>query len=62
MCYWGSPRVSIAMYQISNTDYATMLRTLRAFCETKGTTIREQEDRRKAALLRRKLERKNRID
>jgi hypothetical protein len=50
------------MYQISNTDYATMLRTLRAFCETKGTTIREQEDRRKAALLRRKLERKNRID
>lgn len=47
------------MYQISNTDFALLLRLLRAFVETKPTTRREQENRRRAVLLRRKMERKS---
>lgn len=46
------------MYRISNTDYALLLRLLRCFAETKGNTLRESEQRRKALLLRRRLEKK----
>lgn len=46
------------MYQISNTDYEQVLRLLRAFSLTTGKSLREQNQRRMAVLLRRKLERK----
>ena len=46
------------MYKISNTDFERALRLLRSFAATKGGTLREQEERRKAKLLIRKLERK----
>ena len=46
------------MYQISNTDYEQVLRLLRAFSLTTGKSLREQNQRRMAALLRCKLERK----
>lgn len=49
------------MYQISNTDYAQIVRFLASFCSTKGITLREQEERRKAALLRRRMEKKKMI-
>ena len=46
------------MISISNTDYSQVIRLLRAFSETKGKSLREQEQRRQAVLLRRKLEKK----
>ena len=50
------------MYSISNTDCEQMKAILRSFCSTKGNTLREQELRRKAVLLRKKLERKVKTD
>ena len=50
------------MYQISNTDCEQMKAILRSFCSERGNTLREQELRRKAVLLRKKLERKRSYD
>ena len=47
------------MKQISNSDYALALRLLYALSNTKGQTIREKENARKASLLHKKLLRKN---
>ena len=46
------------MKQVSNSDYSKILRLLYALSNTKGETIREKENARKAALLHRKLTRK----
>ena len=43
------------MKTISNADYALSLPLLEALSKTQGTTIREKENARKAALLHRKL-------
>ena len=46
------------MKQVSDSDYSKILRLLYALSNTKGETIREKENARKAALLHRKLTRK----
>ena len=43
------------MKQVSNSDFDKILRLLGALSKTKGTTIRERENARKAALLYKKL-------
>lgn len=47
------------MKQISNADYASVLRLLEALSIAKGVTKRERENARKAALLVKKMKRKN---
>lgn len=46
------------MKQLSNTDFNAVLRLLDALSRTKGDTIRERENARKAALLTRKPKKK----
>jgi hypothetical protein len=46
------------MRQISNADYSSVLRLLDSLSRKQGTTVREKEDARKAALLSKKLKRK----
>lgn len=46
------------MRQVSNNDYSNILRLLCALSKTNGASIREKENARKAALLHRKLTRK----
>ena len=46
------------MKHISNNDFNAVLRLLDALSRTKGETIRERENARKAALLTRKLKKK----
>lgn len=45
------------MKQISNADYASVLRLLEALSLARGSTLREKENARKAALLVRKMKR-----
>lgn len=47
------------MKQLSNSDYASVLRLLDALSNTRGITVRERENARKAGLLVKKLKRKN---
>ena len=47
------------MRQLSNADYNLALRLLLALSQTRGTTIREKENTRKATLLYKKLRRKD---
>ena len=49
------------MYQISDADCGQIKAIVRSFCSEKGNTIKEQELRRRAVLLRKKLERKKRL-
>lgn len=49
------------MKQISNSDYSSVLRLLDSLSRRKGTSIRENEDARKAGLLVKKLRRKDDI-
>ena len=46
------------MKQVSDSDYHNILRLLCALSKTNGASIREKENARKAALLHRKLVRK----
>ena len=46
------------MKQISNADFLSVLRLLDSLSRRQGTNIREKEDARKAALLKRKLKKK----
>lgn len=46
------------MKQISNADFSAVLRLLDALSKTNGVTLRERENARKAALLKRKLKKK----
>lgn len=48
------------MFQVSDTDFRQALRLLRSFSETEGKNLREEEQRRLAKLLLKKLERKKR--
>lgn len=47
------------MKQISNADYQLTIRLLFALSKTKGLTVRERENARKATLLYKKLIRKD---
>lgn len=47
------------MKQISNADYSSVLRLLESLSRRKGLTVREREDARKAALLTKKLRKKD---
>lgn len=47
------------MKQLSNNDYALALRLLYALSKTKGETVRERENARKAFILHKKLIRKD---
>ena len=47
------------MKQLSNADYSSVLRLLESLSHRKGLTVREKEDARKAALLTKKLKRKD---
>lgn len=47
------------MKAVSNADFKAVLRLLDALSRTKGETIREKEDARKATLLARKLRKKD---
>lgn len=47
------------MKQISNADFYAVLRLLESLSATKGATLRERENARKAGLLARKLNRKD---
>lgn len=47
------------MRHVSNSDYSRILRLLYALSGTKGETIREKENARKAALLYKKLKKKD---
>lgn len=47
------------MKQLSNADFYSVLRLLESLSLRKGLTVREKEDARKAALLVRKLNRKD---
>ena len=47
------------MRQLSNSDYDQALRLLRHLAHTKGNTLREKEAARKAGLLVKKLDNKN---
>jgi len=49
----------LSMKQISNADYSSVLRLLESLSRRKGLTVREREDARKAALLTKKLKRKD---
>ena len=49
------------MKQISNADFASVLRLLDALSNTKGDSIREREAARKAKLLSKKLKRISQI-
>lgn len=46
------------MIAISNSDFAKLLRLLYALSKTKGTSLRERENARKAHLLHKKLSKK----
>lgn len=46
------------MKNLSNADYASVLRLLESLSRRQGTTVREKEDARKAALMVRKMKRK----
>lgn len=46
------------MYNLSNQDFTKAVRLLRAFADSKGNTLREREDRRQAALLVRKMQKR----
>ena len=46
------------MYSISNDDFTMVVRLLRSFSQTKGTTLREVNERRMAHLLLKKLKKK----
>jgi hypothetical protein len=46
------------MKQLSNADYASVLRLLESLSRRQGSNIREKEDARKAALMARKMKRK----
>lgn len=46
------------MKQVSNSDFDKILRLLYALSKTRGATIKEQENARKATLLHKKLSRK----
>lgn len=46
------------MIPISNADFHCVLRLLTALSRTKGESVREREDARKAGLLAKKLKRK----
>ena len=48
------------MKQLSNSDYALALRLLYALSLTRGASIREKENARKAAVLHRKLKKRER--
>ena len=54
----GASAPADGMYSISNTDLAKAVRLLSAFSDTKGDTIRENEDRRQARLLVRKFQKR----
>ena len=47
------------MREVSNNDYSLILRLLFALSNTKGGTIREKENARKASLLYKKLIKRN---
>lgn len=47
------------MKQLSNTDFYSVLRLLESLSRRKGLTVREKEDARKAALITKKLKRKD---
>lgn len=47
------------MKAISNADFASVLRLLEALSLARGSTIRERENARKAALLAKKLRKKD---
>ena len=47
------------MKQLSNADFYSVLRLLESVSLRKGLTVREKEDARKAALLTKKLNRKD---
>ena len=49
------------MKELSNADYSSILRLLESLSRRQGTTIREKEDARKAALMAKKMRRKNDI-
>ena len=49
----------LSMKQISDADYASVLRLLEALSLARGSTVREKENARKAALLKKKLQRKD---
>lgn len=49
------------MKQLSNADYASVLRLLESLSRRQGTTVREKEDARKAFLMVRKMKRKTDI-
>lgn len=46
------------MFSISNSDLAKAVRLLSAFSDTKGDTLRENEDRRQARLLVKKFQKR----
>jgi len=46
------------MYSISNDDFTMVVRLLKSFSQTKGTTLREVNERRMAHLLHNKLKKK----
>ena len=47
------------MKQLSNADYASVLRLLDSLSRRKGLNLKEKEDARKATLLARKLRKKD---
>lgn len=49
----------LSMKQISDADYASVLRLLEALSLARGSTVREKENARKAALLKKKIKRKD---
>ena len=50
------------MKEISNYDYAMILRLLKSFVNSPCDTIREREDRRQAALLVRKMQKRKKTE
>ena len=46
------------MFSLSNTDFIRAIRLLSAFADTVANTRREREDRRQAALLIRKMQKR----
>lgn len=50
------------MKAISNADFDLALRLLSALSKTKGSTVREKENARKAAVLHRKLSKRNGVN
>lgn len=47
------------MKQLSNADFYSVLRLLESLSRRKGLTVREKEDARKAALITKKLKKKD---